>query len=97
MSNDPNLDRFIKFHRANPHIYQEFCRLTFELINNHGIKRCSHWLILNQIRWSHMIKTKSDEGFKISNNHFAYYARMFEHNNPHHEGFFKLKQMKKES
>lgn len=87
-----DLAAFKKFHAENPHIYQEFCRLAFDL-KSKGVSRCSHWLILNQIRWNKMVATKTDS-FKISNNHFAFYARMFLHNYPEYDSFFKIKALK---
>jgi len=53
-------------------------------------------LIMNRVRWETTIETVSADGFKISNHHFAYYARMFMYENPEYRGFFRTKIMKNE-
>lgn len=42
-----------------------------------------------------MKTTGSD--FKISNDFIAYYARLFHHDHPKHEGFFRTKKLKTET
>ena len=92
-SEKSNYDRWLKFHKDNPHVWQEFERLTFRAISA-GRKAYSAWVIINLIRWNYEIKTKSGD-FKINNNHIAYFARLFEKVHPEYEGFFKLRKLKK--
>jgi len=92
MSHSEAKKKWWAYHKQNPHVYAEFERLALHLISL-GVPKCSHWLICNQIRWNHMIKTKADD-FKINNNYFAYYARLFLHLHQDHAGFFELRELK---
>jgi len=89
------LKAFTKFEAANPHVYDFFKFFTKVAIRK-GHKHLSPWLIMNRVRWETEIETVSEDGFKISNNHFAYYSRMFMYENPKHNGFFATKEMANE-
>ena len=82
------------WHKANPHVYELFKRLTLEAIGR-GHEHLSAWLIVNRIRWETSIETQGDD-FKISNDFIAYYARLFMHEHPAHQGFFRTKALKGE-
>jgi hypothetical protein len=86
------LEKFARYHRNNPHVYALFRRFTFAIIER-GHRRTSVWLIMNRIRWEMTVETYGDE-FKICNDYFALYARMFVVENPQHATLFKLKTMK---
>lgn len=94
----PLEDRYNEWVVENMHIYDLFCKFTKEAIAA-GVKRTSHWLIVNRIRWEVEIATKGlcdeDKEFKISNDYVAFLARDFIKDNPEHDGIFKLKQMKR--
>ena len=84
-----------RWHQANPHVYELFERFSLEAAR-HGHTRFSHWLVMNRIRWETTIDTTGVD-FKISNNHIAYYARLFMARHPEHAGFFHTKKMKDET
>ena len=90
--NREKFEKWLTWHRENPHVYDLFKRFTFEAIEC-GHKRLSAWLIVNRIRWETMIVTKGND-FKISNDFIAFYSRWFMIENPEHKGFFKIKKMK---
>ena len=90
------LQKFVKFEAANPHVYDFFKFFTKQAIRG-GHRHLSPWLIMNRVRWETEIETKSADGFKISNHHFAYYSRMFMYENPKYEGFFTTKTMANET
>jgi hypothetical protein len=81
-----------EWHNTNPHIYDLFERFALDAIEL-GHKSLSAWLIVNRIRWETAVVTFGDP-FKISNNHIAYYARLFMVKHPQHDGFFKVKPLK---
>ena len=85
-----------EFHKANPHIYRLFEKYSFDVIKA-GHKKCSHWRIMNQIRWYDLTETEKPNGeqYKISNDYIAYYARLFMHCHPEYNGFFNVKEMKR--
>ncbi len=87
-------ERWWAWHRKNPHVYDLFERFTFRAIDS-GRSNLSHWWVMNRIRWETAIETTGPE-FKISNDHIAYYARLFMAYHPEHKGFFRIKKMKEE-
>ena len=82
-------DKWEKFHRQNPDIWQLFARFAFAAINS-GKKHYSARAIMERIRWQTEIVTKGSV-FKMNNNHVPMYARLFMSAYPEHAGFFKTK------
>ena len=80
-----------EWHKANPHVWHLFERFAYEAVNK-GRKRISHWLIINRIRWETNIIT-TGEDFKISNDHIAFYARLWKAKHPQHKDLFTTKRM----
>jgi hypothetical protein len=83
-----------EWHKQNPHVYDLFEKFTLDAISK-GHERLSAWLIVNRIRWETAVETRGDD-FKISNDFIAYYARLFMHNHPRYEGFFKTKTLRRD-
>jgi hypothetical protein len=73
--------KFEEYHAKNPQVYELFKRFANEAIS-HGRKTLSASLICERIRWETSVVTKSDDGFKITNNHMAYYARLWMEDHP---------------
>jgi hypothetical protein len=87
------MNRFNNFNRDNPEVYELFKRFTFQAINK-GHTRLSAWMIANRIRWETQIETVNDD-YKISNDYIALYSRKFMKDYPQHDGFFRIKPMKR--
>jgi len=85
---------FLLWHAANPKVWEYFERFTMEAIQK-GHRRLSHWLILNRVRWEVFLQTTGHD-FKISNDHFAFYARLWITTHPQYRCIFKIKRMKDE-
>src|SRR5210317_948462 len=83
-------EKWWQFHKQNPHVYELFEQFTFQVINA-GFENYSANAVFERIRWHTDIETRSNGGFKLSNNHRAYYARYFHHCNPEYDGFFRTK------
>ena len=79
------------WHKKNPHVYELFKKFTLIAIDR-GHKQMSAWLIVNRIRWEPSVETSGND-FKISNDFIAYYARLFMHDYPQYEGFFRTKRL----
>ena len=80
-----------EFHKNNPHVYELFEKFTFQIIQA-GFKNYSANAVFERIRWHTDIETRGS-GFKLSNNHRAYYARYFHIRNPakmNHERIAKI-------
>lgn len=86
--------RFLLWHAANPKVWDYFEKFTLEAIQK-GHRRISHWLILNRVRWEVFLQTTGDD-FKISNDYFAFYARLWITRYPQYRFIFKIKRMKDE-
>ena len=82
-----------KYHKNNPLVYRLFCEQVFRAIAN-GRNKCSPYQIIEWLRWEVQFKAQSEDGFKISNNHIPFYARLFVHDYPQYKDIFNLKQMK---
>jgi hypothetical protein len=76
---------FVKYHEANPQIYNEFQKIAFEFINR-GYKRIGAKMVCEIIRYQSMIK--GDGTYKVNNNFTADYARKFEKDFPQYVGIF---------
>ena len=81
-----------EYHKRNPHIYDLFVRFTFDVIRR-GHKHYSAKAVFERIRWHTDVETNGDP-FKLSNNNTAYYARLFHHDYPEHEGFFRMRELR---
>jgi len=82
-------EKWWEFHKENPHVYELFEKFTFQTIEA-GFENYSANAIFERIRWHTDIETRGS-GFKLSNNHRAYYARYFHTRNPDYDGFFRTK------
>lgn len=80
-------EKFTKYDRENPKVWEYFEYFSKQLIAA-GRNKISAALIIERIRWEVLIDTKSDEQFKISNNHTAFYARKFMEVYPEFDGCF---------
>jgi hypothetical protein len=83
---------FWEEHAKRPHVYELFCRFTNYAIER-GRRNFSVSIIIERIRWETNIE-RGEDGFKINNNHRAYYARLWMRNHPEHEGFFRTRELR---
>ena len=91
---DPALvDRFFKYHRGSPKVWDLFKDYAEEAYRS-GRNNFSAWAIINRVRWDHEIEKR--EEFKISNDYIALYSRMLVAGRPKFRGFFRLRPLKHE-
>jgi len=83
------MKNFNQYHRKNPHIWNEFQRLTLALIAR-GVKHYSARTIIHYIRMNTQLK-ENNSSFKINDHISPYYARKFMQEHPEHDGFFKVR------
>lgn len=86
-----------RWHQANPEIWEHFKRFSFEAVNA-GRERFSHWMVLGRVRWYVNVETtgvitREGERVKLSNEHFAFYARYWKTQYPQHASLFLTKRM----
>lgn len=65
---------FEKFHGDNPIVYEWYKRFAYQALDA-GMEKLSISLLTERVRWEAQVVTKSDDPFKINNNHRAFYAR----------------------
>ncbi|HWY79567.1 MAG TPA: hypothetical protein VNW29_04365 [Candidatus Sulfotelmatobacter sp.] len=78
-------EQFLEFHENHPEIYENYKNEILKAINQ-GREIYSISIITEHHRW--------DRRYKISNNHRAYYARIFVEEFPEYKNFFKFKSIK---
>ena len=81
---------FVRFHENNPLIYTLFVRYAMD-VKEAGFQRFSSRAIVHRIRWWYTVETRSDDGFRINNNHSPYYARKMMREYPDFKDFFSLR------
>lgn len=83
---------FFKYHDENPQIYDLFLKFTFQVIAS-GRESYSVDGITHRMRWYAEVESHDPDGFKINNNHRAYYARLFMEQYPQYDGFFRTRHL----
>jgi len=87
-------EKWWQFHKDNPEVWNLFVRFTGHVIEA-GYSNYSVNAIFERIRWHTTVETKGS-GFKLNNNHRAYYARYFNHMFPQYGEFFRLRETRSE-
>lgn len=80
----------------NPKLYEEFERMTLEVIRQ-GFRSYSASAIVEVMRWRSDLREGPDSRLKLNNNYRSRLARMFEDRNPEYAGFFRLRKLHDES
>ena len=86
----PITRKFKKFHRDNPHVYDELVRCCYQL-KNAGCRRYGMKGIFEVIRWQSALKTNGSE-LKLNNNYTSIYSRMIMRKEPALRGFFETRE-----
>jgi hypothetical protein len=85
------VERFILYHRANPHVFVKFVDQA-RRIKDSGRQKYSAWTIITWCRFEHDLVTTGDV-FKINNDFIALYARLLPVVRPEFVGFFDMRAM----
>lgn len=73
---DDEYTKWLKFHRANPLVYNEYKRLVRQLVRN-GVKRVSSLHVLGYIRMNQMLQVdRQGDDYKVNNNYAPFYSRL---------------------
>lgn len=83
------LEEFKKFHKDNPHIYEEFKKLAYRMKKT-GRKKYSSKMIINVLRWESDLRSSGDE-FKINDKFQSIYGRLLAYQDPSFEEFFEFR------
>lgn len=91
---DPTREKYLAFHRANPHVYESLVEMARNL-KEIGHTRYGIAGLFETLRYQSAIRTSDpNAGFKLSNDYKPYYARDIMKNNPDLDGFFEIKKAK---
>ena len=86
-------EAFETYHRVNPDIWPAVKLLAIQAADT-GRKRYSINAVIERVRWHMDIDTQTTDGFKINNNHHAFFARMFCLRFPKLADFFSQRELK---
>ena len=86
-------EKFKRFDENNPHVWDLFVSYTMQAINA-GASKFGAQAVIERIRWHSNIETQSEDRFKISNDHAAFYARKFMEEYPQYDGVFRTRPSK---
>lgn len=87
---DQIFERFVIFHKANPHVWILFCQFADDM---REVKdRYSARATFERVRWEidYTVKT-DDDSLKMNDHCVPYYGRMYLVTHPSAEGFFELR------
>lgn len=83
--------RMMRFHAENPEVYKILVRLARAYKREKRREGIGHlWEVM---RWEMFLRVDSKDGFKLSNNHRAYYARLIMKQEEDLAGFFDTKRI----
>lgn len=80
----------LDYDNDHPQVFTLFKKLTLQLIER-GVKRCGAFMIINQMRWEHVLNALSEDGFKVPNQSGPFFARKFCAECGEHAKFFELR------
>lgn len=87
--------RFAKFHKANPHVYNAIVHKALSLkragVNHFGIAA-----IFETLRYDAAMQTGRDN-YKLNNNYRAFYSRLIMENIKELDGFFSIREQKSQT
>jgi hypothetical protein len=89
---------FWKFHDKNPAVYRLLVRFARQWRQRFGPDAVMGiGQLFERVRWEVCIKTDDAMGFKLCNNHRAFYARLIMERNPDLDGVFRLRKQRLQS
>lgn len=83
---------FERFDADNPLVYELYKKFAWQAVDA-GNTTLSISLLTERVRWEAKVVTKSIDGFKINNNHQAFYARKL-NREPMFEGLFRTREQR---
>ena len=84
--------RFVRFHAANPHVYDALVNLARQFRDRRGESKIGIGMLYEVLRWNYYMTTDSDDDYKLSNDFRAFYARKIMSENSDLKGIFATKQ-----
>lgn len=85
--------RFLNYHKDNPHIYDELKKLCFKAKQN-GRHKAGIGMMWEVMRWQRFLATRDPEGYKLNNSYRSRYARLIMENEKELEHFFDVRKLR---
>jgi hypothetical protein len=85
-------ERFLEFHRENPHVYAGLLRLAWEA-RGRGHRRYAVEELYAVLRWQTTTQTTGVD-FKLNDHFTSRYARMLMQRNPELDGMFETRRLR---
>ena len=89
----PNEAAFWKFHWTNPWVYKLVSKYALKAVAA-GHESYGIGALWEDMRWEINVYVASNDGFKLNNNHRAFYARLWMSENPDYAGFLKTREQR---
>lgn len=83
-------DKFVEFHRENPHVYRVLVSLAREWVARSGSHKLAIKTLYERARWEIAMTTSAND-FRLNNNFTAFYARLIMQQEPDLAGLFDLR------
>jgi hypothetical protein len=84
--------KFTDYHTANPGVYRELVRLSYEWKRT-GHGKIGMQTLIEKLRWDWNVSLRKDSaGFRINNNFAAFYSRMIMEEHPDLQGMFDIRE-----
>lgn len=93
-----NRERFLKFHRDNPQVYEKLVEMANELQREFGLEKMSIKLLWERLRWLNFIavlRNPENDIYKLNNNYHSRYARLIMQREPNLAEFFRTRELRK--
>ena len=94
--NAGKLRKFLDYNEDNPHIYAALKKMAKEFYDE-GWRRGAVWWFFQPIRYGPGTTVDKATAYKISNDYFAYYARLLIARNTNYAGWIVVKRLKGQS
>jgi hypothetical protein len=84
-------ERFLDFHRQNPHVYARLRELCVQ-VRRRGVRRFGIRTVWERLRWHAQFETsRPPEEWKLNNNYTRHYARLLMAQEPELRGMFETR------
>tara|TARA_R110002020_G_scaffold145908_4_gene320212 strand:- start:7636 stop:7962 length:327 start_codon:yes stop_codon:yes gene_type:complete len=84
---------FEEYHRTHPQVYRGLRDLALE-VRRAGRQRIGMKLLIERLRWDHMLTGCEEDEWKVNNNHASRYARLLMESEPELAGLFELRELR---
>jgi len=86
------VERFARFHRANPHVYRELLRLSRMMLARG--RKVGIATLYEVLRWNYVLHTDDESGFKLNQDYRSMYARLIMESDPELKDFFEIRKLR---